>query len=52
LYPIPPLIFIICTSWMIYYVAVEDYKIILYSLGTMLPGYILYFASSRYNQNK
>lgn len=51
LYPIPPLIFIICTVWMIYYVAVEDVKIILYSLGTMLPGYVLYLASAR-NQNK
>lgn len=51
-YPIPPLIFIICTSWMIYYVAVEDVKIILYSLGTMIPGYVLYLASMRYNPNK
>ena len=51
-YPIPPLIFIICTSWMIYYVAVEDVKIILYSLGTMIPGYVLYLASTRYNPNK
>ena len=51
-YPIPPLIFIICTTWMIYYVAAEDFKIILYSLGTMALGYILYIASSRYNPNR
>ncbi len=52
LYPLPPIVFIACTVWMIYYVAVEDVKIILYSLGTMLPGYVLYLASSRNNQNK
>ncbi|MBL7876837.1 MAG: amino acid permease [Cyclobacteriaceae bacterium] len=42
LYPIPPVAFIACTSWMIYYVAIEDFKIILYSVGTMVPGYIIY----------
>jgi APA family basic amino acid/polyamine antiporter len=52
LYPVPPLIFIICTSWMIYYVAVEDLNIILYSLATMVPGYVLYLAASRYNPDK
>lgn len=51
LYPLPPILFIVCTVWMIYYVAVEDVKIILYSLGTMLPGFVLYLASVR-NQNK
>ncbi len=52
LYPLPPLIFIVCTLWMIYYVAAEDMKIILYSLGTMIPGYILYvFAARTQNGN-
>jgi APA family basic amino acid/polyamine antiporter len=51
LYPIPPLIFMICTMWMIYYVAAEDVKIILYSLGTMLPGLVLYVVASRHNKN-
>ncbi len=41
LYPIPPVLFIVCTCWMIYYVAAEDYRIILYSLATMVPGFIL-----------
>ena len=49
LYPITPLIFIICTSWMIYYVAIEDYKIILYSVATMVPGLVLYFIASNAN---
>jgi hypothetical protein len=35
---------------MIYYVAIEDFKIILYSLGTMVPGYVLYLFSSRNNR--
>lgn len=53
LYPIPPVAFIACTSWMIYYVAIEDFKIILYSLGTMVPGYIIYlFAKQRNKADK
>ncbi len=47
LYPLPPLIFIICTCWMIYYVTSDDPKIILYSLATVVPGLILYFAASK-----
>lgn len=50
LYPLPPIIFILCTCWMIYYVAIEDFKIILYSLGTMIPGLILYFMASHRNK--
>jgi APA family basic amino acid/polyamine antiporter len=50
LYPLPPIIFIICTMWMIYYVAIEDFKIILYSLGTMVPGYLLYLFANRYKE--
>ena len=49
-YPLPPVIFILCTGWMIYYVAVEDFKIILYSLGTMIPGLVLYFMASHRNK--
>lgn len=41
-YPVTPMIFIGCTCWMLYYVAAEDPVIIVYSLGTMLPGYVLY----------
>jgi APA family basic amino acid/polyamine antiporter len=43
LYPITPFIFIIVTCWMIYYMFREDPKIIFYSLGTMIPGAIIYF---------
>jgi APA family basic amino acid/polyamine antiporter len=43
LYPVTPIIFILCTLWMIFYVAIEDYKIILYAAATMVPGLLLYF---------
>jgi APA family basic amino acid/polyamine antiporter len=49
LFPLPPLIFILCTSWMIYYVAVEDSKIIIYAVATLIPGYLLYLLASRKN---
>ncbi len=47
LYPVPPVIFIVVTSWMIYYMFREDPKIIFYSLGTMVPGAIIYFSISK-----
>jgi basic amino acid/polyamine antiporter, APA family len=47
LFPLPPLIFILCTSWMIYYVAVEDSTIIIYAVATLIPGYLLYLLASR-----
>ena len=47
-YPLPPLIFIVCTLWMMYYVAAEDFKIILYSIGTILIGLMLYFIAAKY----
>jgi hypothetical protein len=45
LFPITPLIFISCTLWMMYYVAVEDYKIMIYSAATLIPGLLLYYVS-------
>jgi basic amino acid/polyamine antiporter, APA family len=45
-YPLPPIIFTVCTCWMIYYVTKNDPWIILYSLATMVPGLIIYFAIS------
>ncbi len=47
LFPLPPLIFILVTCWMIYYMFREDPKIIFYSLATMVPGAILYFSASK-----
>ncbi|MEJ0057548.1 MAG: amino acid permease [Bacteroidota bacterium] len=47
LYPLPPVIFIVVTSWMIYYMFREDPKIIFYSLATMVPGAILYFSVNK-----
>jgi len=46
-YPLPPIIFAICTCWMIYYVTENDPWIILYSMATMVPGLIIYFAISK-----
>ena len=48
-YPIPPILFIACTVWMIYYVTANEPKIILYSLGTVAIGLILYFFAARKN---
>ncbi len=48
-YPIPPILFIICTVWMIYYVTTNEPKIILYSLGTVAIGLILYFFAAKKN---
>ena len=47
LYPLPPIIFTVCTCWMIYYVTKNDPWIILYSFGSMIPGLIIYFAVSK-----
>jgi APA family basic amino acid/polyamine antiporter len=46
-YPLPPILFTVCTCWMIYYVTVNDPRIILYSLGTVVPGIIIYFVVSK-----
>jgi basic amino acid/polyamine antiporter, APA family len=45
-FPLPPILFTICTCWMIYYVTKNDPRVILYSLATMVPGLIIYFAIS------
>lgn len=42
LYPIPPIIFIVVTTWMIYYTFQDDPLVIALSLGTMIPGLIIY----------
>jgi APA family basic amino acid/polyamine antiporter len=41
-YPLPPLIFIAVTCWMIYYMFKEDPKIIVWSVATMIPGALLH----------
>ncbi len=46
-YPITPLIFIVVTLWMIYYMFREDPMIIFYSFATMIPGAILYFSVAK-----
>lgn len=47
LYPVPPIIFTVTTCWMIYYVTAEDPMIMVYSLGTMVPGFLLYLYVSK-----
>jgi APA family basic amino acid/polyamine antiporter len=46
-YPLPPLIFIAVTCWMIYYMFREDPRIILWSVATMIPGAILHALLTR-----
>jgi APA family basic amino acid/polyamine antiporter len=41
-YPIPPLVYIGVTCWMIYYMFREDPMIIIYSVATMIPGAIIH----------
>ena len=48
-YPLPPLIFIAVTAWMIYYMFRQDPKIIYYSVATMIPGFVLYFSIRKKN---
>jgi APA family basic amino acid/polyamine antiporter len=46
-YPLLPILFIVTTCWMIFYVTKNDYRIILYSVLTMIPGLLIYFIASR-----
>ncbi|MBL7851074.1 MAG: APC family permease [Cyclobacteriaceae bacterium] len=46
-YPLPPLIFIAVTSWMIYYMFREDPRVILWSVATMIPGALLHRVLAR-----
>ncbi|MBM3178704.1 MAG: amino acid permease [Bacteroidetes bacterium] len=49
-YPLPPILFVAVTVWMIVYVYLNDPKIIMYSVGTVLVGLMLYFLSDRVKQ--
>lgn len=51
LFPFPPILFVLCTSWMIYYVASDDPYIILYSVATMVPGLLLYLIVSKHKRS-
>lgn len=46
-FPLPPILFIIVTGWMILYVYLNDPKIIMYSIATVVVGLLLYFLSNR-----
>jgi basic amino acid/polyamine antiporter, APA family len=51
LYPLTPIVFITCTLWMIYYMTMNEPKVILYSLGTVAMGLILYFFAAKKNNS-
>ncbi|MBS1682612.1 MAG: amino acid permease [Bacteroidetes bacterium] len=42
LYPLPPIFFIAVTSWMIYFEFTKNPQVILYSVGTILSGLLVY----------
>ena len=44
-YPVTPLIFIVLMAWMIAFFVWDNPKIILWSLGSMVPGVLIYFAT-------
>jgi len=49
-YPVPPVVFIVVTAWMIFYTSVSDPKVILYSLGTVAFGLLVYFGAQHKSQ--
>ena len=49
LYPITPIIFLAATGWFIYFMTQSNPKLILYSLGTVALGLILYFFAAKKN---
>ena len=46
-YPITPLVFILCTSWMIFYFVKNDPKVIIWSLLTIIPALPIYFLTKK-----
>jgi basic amino acid/polyamine antiporter, APA family len=48
-YPITPIIFLVSTLWFIYFMTKAKPELILYSLGTVALGLILYFFAAKKN---
>lgn len=46
-FPVPPIIFIVATLWMVTYVTINNPAIIIYSIGTVFVGLLLFFLASR-----
>lgn len=46
-FPVPPIIFIVATLWMVTYVTINNPAIIIYSIGTVFIGLLLFFIASR-----
>lgn len=44
LYPIPAIIFLVATAWMVYYMTISEPKVILYSLITIASGFGVYLS--------
>lgn len=49
LYPLTPIVFLVATGWFIYFMTQANPKLILYSLGTVALGLILYFFAAKKN---
>ena len=47
LYPLTPIIFIVVTCWMIIHESIQKPSVLLYSLGTVAIGLILYFFAAK-----
>ena len=46
-YPVTPFVFILCTSWMIFYFVKNDPKVIIWSLLTIIPALPIYFLTKK-----
>jgi basic amino acid/polyamine antiporter, APA family len=46
-YPVTPLVFIFVTCWMIVHESIKDPMVLLYSLGTVAIGLVLYFFAAK-----
>ena len=51
LYPVTPIVFLLATGWFIYFMTLANPKLILYSLGTVALGLILYFFAAKKNNS-
>ncbi len=51
-YPITPLLFLIITGWIIYYIFKNKTQESLFGLGTVLAGFIFYWLSEKFNNKK
>ena len=46
-YPVTPVLFLVLSAWMMYYIVKESCEPSLYGLGTLLLGLLIYFVSPK-----